>query len=307
MKCPNCQKEIDDDSKFCIFCGADIEKEFRKEQAEIEDKLLANQDDKPEDKAAPETKVVEKKDNIYTNNYSDENNREPSRKLIGYKVALSLVSLLVLILIIIVSANLSVNKKNLKIVRNYMDSIDSLSEKNRDLKLEKNSLSRELDEVNTKYKSLLITYNRLNDRYNNKSNSGESTTNSSDSSSNYNPNSSFLNNVYNLLDEYNLAANHMNTYHQEGWIFNNPSDIALEETLLTKLQELSNKLKGFSYPNSFSSQRNKLVGISEEICHYQSLSIQYMKNNDFNNYINNFNARNDCVDNLFNYCNSLVR
>ena len=49
-------------------------------------------------------------------------------------------------------------------------------------------------------------------------------------SSQWEPEYNFIMNVYNLLDEYELAVNHMNVYHGKEWIFNDPNHINLEET-----------------------------------------------------------------------------
>jgi len=115
----------------------------------------------------------------------------------------------------------------------------------------------------------------------------------------------FIMNVYNLLDEYNLAINHMNVYHCEGWIFNDPNHIALEETFLVKLRELSNKLKGFRYPQSLASYRNNLVRIADELCMYREAEINCMKNNDYNGYVNNNNRWNAVYGSLCDNYNSM--
>lgn len=115
----------------------------------------------------------------------------------------------------------------------------------------------------------------------------------------------FITNVYNLLGEYSAAFNHMNVYHGEEWIFNNPGHIALEETFLVKLRELSNKLKGFSYPQILSSKRNNLVGIADEICLYKEAQINCMKNNDWNGNISNLNKFSNSVDLLWGNYNTM--
>ena len=124
--------------------------------------------------------------------------------------------------------------------------------------------------------------------------------------SNMNTEVAFLDEVYSLIDKYKSALNHMNTYHKEGWIFNDPSEIALEETFLVKLTELSNELKEFSYPSSYTTHRSNLVAISVELCNYESSIITCMKNDDFNSYINNCNLFWASWDKLCNYYNSIV-
>ena len=113
----------------------------------------------------------------------------------------------------------------------------------------------------------------------------------------------FLGKVYNLLDEYNAAINHVNVYHKQEWIFNDPEEIALEVTFLVKLQELSSKLKKFSYPQSYAGDRNNLIKISEEICIYKEAQIGYMRNNNYDGNIDSHNKFTDAVDSLFDYYN----
>lgn len=136
--------------------------------------------------------------------------------------------------------------------------------------------------------------------------SNNTTQNAEYVSKNTNSENNFLNNVLTILNEYNLAVNHMNTYHKDPWIFNDPNEIALEVTFLVKLEELLDQLKNIKYPSSFTNKRNNFISIFEEICYYKGLSIEYSKNNDFNNCVNNENAFNSSVDKLFNYYNSLI-
>jgi hypothetical protein len=109
----------------------------------------------------------------------------------------------------------------------------------------------------------------------------------------------FITDVYNLLNEYELAFNHMNVYHKEGWIFNDPNEIALEETFLVKLQELSDKLKSFSYPQSLINRRNNLISAAGEICIYKEAQINSMKNSDWEGNVNNHNSFSQALDSLY--------
>ena len=115
----------------------------------------------------------------------------------------------------------------------------------------------------------------------------------------------FIMNVYNLLGEYELAFNHMKVYHGEEWYFNDPNHIALEKTFLVKLRELSNKLKGFHYPQSLASYRNNLVGLADELCIYNEAQINCMKNNDYGGCINNLNMFNAVYGSLWDNYNSM--
>jgi serine/threonine protein kinase len=116
----------------------------------------------------------------------------------------------------------------------------------------------------------------------------------------------FLDKMNGLLNEYNLAFNHMNTYHKEGWIFNDPNEIALEETFLTKLQELSIKLESFTFPSSLNEGRGNLVNISRQLCDIENSMINCMKNNDYKGCTSNFNNFWSMVDKLWNNCNAII-
>ncbi len=116
----------------------------------------------------------------------------------------------------------------------------------------------------------------------------------------------FLKKVSSLLGEYSAAVNHVNVSHSEGYTFNDPVEIAIEETFLVKLQELSGKLKNFSYPQSYSKDRNNLVKITEEISLYKESQISHMKNNNYNSSIDSHSKFTDVMDSLFNYYNYMV-
>lgn len=116
----------------------------------------------------------------------------------------------------------------------------------------------------------------------------------------------FLNKVYNLLDEYKSAANHVIVYGEGSGYFNDSNVIALEESFLNKLIELSNKLRGFSYPENFSDKRNNLVRIADEICNHKKAEIECMKNNNYTCYTDNHNRVNNALNSLSNYYNQLL-
>ena len=163
-----------------------------------------------------------------------------------------------------------------------------------------------------KYNYMENEWEYVPDYTNNDSSSSSYTNNDSSSSKIINVNDdvikaeyNFITNVYNLLGEYGLAINHMNVYHGEGWYINDPNHIALEETFLVKLRELSNKLKGFHYPQSLSGYRNNLVGIADELCMYREAEINCMKNNDYNGYVNNNNRWNAVYGSLCDNYNSM--
>ena len=207
------------------------------------------------------------------------------------------------ILAIYLVINITTNQENKKV-------ISELDSSNKNLNLEIQRISNDLKAMNVKYSSLQSDFNNLSVQFEDQKKSNTITNSSESSKNNTNSNSNgentFLHKVNNTLNEINLAINHMNTYHKPGWIFNNPEEIALENTYLVKLEELLATLKGYSYPNSFSSERNNIVKIMEEICNSKQISINYMNNNDFGDYKASQVTFNSNIKRLFDYYNSLI-
>jgi len=116
----------------------------------------------------------------------------------------------------------------------------------------------------------------------------------------------FLDRINGILSEYTALVNNVNSAHSENWIFNDPQEIAIEENFLTALLELSDKLKKFSYPQSFKEKRDNMVKISEEICVHKEAQINYMKNNNFESNIDSYNKFFSALDSLYNYYNDII-
>ncbi len=118
--------------------------------------------------------------------------------------------------------------------------------------------------------------------------------------------SSFLDNISAVLSEYNAAINHINNAHKQGWTFNDPEDIAIEETFLQRLIELSTGLKNISGSGSFSQGHNGLIEISNDIIYHKDNQISCMKSGDYDCSILKYNDFNDSVNELFEYFNEMV-
>ena len=213
-----------------------------------------------------------------------------------------------LISVIVLSIYLSIN---IATVRENKKQISDLNNSNLKLKTDVDILSNDLNRMTSNYNNLKSDYNNLKNQYQILQNNNKDINNNISQSTEYvskntNSENAFLSNVKIILDEYNLAVNHMNTYHKKNWIYNDPSEIALEETFLVKLQELLNQLKNFNYPNSFTNERNNIINLFEQMCSYKQQQIGYYKNNDYGNGIANFNAFVSTVNQLFDYYNSLI-
>ena len=288
MKCKNCGETIDDNSKFCIYCGHKIEKLLSEEKSkelseekndieEISDREKStieivdsdNIIDKPNSKDEKiEDELIKETEKSKPEPISSKQLSENIRKFKKSTIILSVFLFLSIIAIAIIAPNWSVA---MRYNEEFIDSIIELSINTYQLKEENESLSDKLDELQSDYDTLKAKYdkeisqisnNQSNDNSNVSSNvSSNASSNENSYARNTNDEVTFLNNVCHILDKYNSAVNHMNTYHKENWVFNDPEEIALEETFLIKLRELSDELKSFSYPDSYTNQRNNFVNI----------------------------------------------
>lgn len=118
--------------------------------------------------------------------------------------------------------------------------------------------------------------------------------------------SNFLDNVGLILSEYNAALNHINNAHGEDWIFNDPAEIAIEETLLERLKELSASLENTQASSGYGSGKEELVKISKDIIDSKQNQIDCMKVSDFDCNISYYNMFSDSVGDLFDYYNSMI-
>ena len=116
----------------------------------------------------------------------------------------------------------------------------------------------------------------------------------------------FLKKVEYILSEYNAAINHINLAHTESWIFNDPQEIAIEETFLTKLMEISQELENISYSERYAVDRNNLVEISQKINLHKEEQIKCLKSSDYDCSMNQYNMFINSVNELFDYYNNMV-
>ncbi|MCJ7665727.1 MAG: PKD domain-containing protein [Actinobacteria bacterium] len=118
--------------------------------------------------------------------------------------------------------------------------------------------------------------------------------------------SSFLDSINTVLSEYDAAINHINNAHGQSWTFNDPEDIAIEESFLQKLIKLSEDLENITGAGSFSSEHAELVQISKDIISDKNGQINCMKSGDHNCYkIKNIEFS-DSLNELFRYFNEMV-
>ncbi len=118
--------------------------------------------------------------------------------------------------------------------------------------------------------------------------------------------SDFLDELKNVLSEYNAAINNVNLMQTENWVFNDSQVIAVEETFLEKLIEISQDLKNLSYSESYAEDRNRLVEISNDINIYKEGQIRCMKSGNYNCYCTQYEMFAGSMNSLFNYYNDMV-
>jgi hypothetical protein len=118
--------------------------------------------------------------------------------------------------------------------------------------------------------------------------------------------SDFLDMAGFILSEYNDALNHVNNTHGQEWIFDDPNHIAIEESLLQRLIELSIAIENITVTSGLASGKDEMVRISREIIDAKKRQLECMRASDYNCNISNYNLFNDAVDRLFEYYNEMV-
>jgi len=118
--------------------------------------------------------------------------------------------------------------------------------------------------------------------------------------------SGFLDEAGFILSEYDAAINHVNNAHKEGWIYNDPAEIAIEDSLLARLTELSDSLIKIEGAGSFEYSHGELIRISKDMIIAKQNQINCMKSSDFNCSNSYHKMFSNSVDSLFEYFNSMV-
>jgi hypothetical protein len=300
MYCTNCQKMIDDDSKFCIYCGFDFTTE---DNTQYTENKKGESDNKLQNNKELELSIALAKEKHFSNYLLDEKNKLK----ISLSVLLPILCLAVILLTIFLIININNNRKSNGQIITLENQNNTAAVENKKILENNNSLQHDLNIANEKYDSLKKSYDVLKNQNNNKDIEGSSTSNKENITYFTQEEVAFFDKVYNLINEYNLAINHMNVYHGESWVINAPESIALEETFLTKLIELSDSMTSFSYPNSLKTKRDNLVNISKEIYNIRAQEVEFMRNNDFDNYTKYNNIWNNTVQKFRDYYNSIIK
>lgn len=118
--------------------------------------------------------------------------------------------------------------------------------------------------------------------------------------------SSFLNEVDFILSEYNAAINHVNNAHKEEWIYNDPAEIAIEDSLLARLNELLDSLERTEGAGSFEYGHEELIRISKDMIGAKQNQINCMKSSDYDCSSSYHNIFSNSLNSLFEYFNSMI-
>jgi len=118
--------------------------------------------------------------------------------------------------------------------------------------------------------------------------------------------SGFLDEAGFILSEYNAAINHVNSAHKEEWIYNDPAEIAIEDSLLIRLTELLDSLKRIEGAGSFDYSHRELIRISKDMIDAKQNQINCMKSSDYDCNNLYYNIFSNSLDSLYEYFNSMV-
>lgn len=118
--------------------------------------------------------------------------------------------------------------------------------------------------------------------------------------------SGFLDEVNSILSEYSAAINHVNSAHKEGWIYNDPAEIVIEDSLLARLIELLDSLKRIEGAGSFEYDHGELIRISKDMIDAKQNQINCMKSSDYDCSDSYYKIFSNSLDSLFEYFNSMV-
>lgn len=133
MNCPNCKKEINDDSKFCIFCGTNVQaaqpktEENSNRQAQFTQPVQNQQNTEPQqNNTVPQANNAVPQPNFQAQNYTQQNmNYAPAMQPKKPKNKKMLIGIIggacALVAIIVVAAVLVVNHKTKINLNDYIN------------------------------------------------------------------------------------------------------------------------------------------------------------------------------------------
>jgi len=101
----------------------------------------------------------------------------------------------------------------------------------------------------------------------------------------------YLNNIYNIINEYNMAINHWNTYEKD---YNDlDSYVAFDKTFLNKIGEINSTLKSITPASGYENAQAHFIDLANNMYSYVQQEVNYLEDG-------NFDAANIMVDNFNN-------
>jgi transglutaminase-like putative cysteine protease len=117
----------------------------------------------------------------------------------------------------------------------------------------------------------------------------------------------FLNSLYPLINEYFLAINHVNSQRPEGWVFNDPDQILLEESLLKKFRETEAILANKTFPHYYSNDMQSIISLASYVGYYKQEQLSSMKDDLFEQTVEHNGKVRETLDKLVDYYNGMLK
>jgi hypothetical protein len=113
----------------------------------------------------------------------------------------------------------------------------------------------------------------------------------------------YLNNIANIINEYNMVINHWNTYEKD---YNDlGSYIEFDKAILNKIGEINGMLQNITPASGYEGAQTHFIDLANNLYSYIQQEINYLEDENFNEANNMTNNFNNTFNEFINYYNSL--
>ena len=113
----------------------------------------------------------------------------------------------------------------------------------------------------------------------------------------------YLNNIGNIINEYNMVINHWNTYEKD---YNDlGSYIEFDKAILNKIGEINSMLQNITPASGYEGAQTHFIDLANNLYSYIQQEINYLEDKNFNESTNMTNNFNNTFNEFINYYNSL--
>ena len=113
----------------------------------------------------------------------------------------------------------------------------------------------------------------------------------------------YLNNIGNIINEYNMVINHWNTYEKD---YNDlGSYIEFDKAILNKIGEINSMLQNITPASGYEGAQTHFIDLANNLYSYIQQEINYLEDKNFDESINMTNNFNNTFNEFINYYNSL--